>query len=203
MKEMLGQKKKWQNFGRNKNKIKMQYLELLKNLTATQWTFYFLSILTLFGALGTIMSKNAIHSVIYLILTFFSLSAHYIMLNAQFLAVVNIIVYAGAIMVLFLFVVMFLNIKEETQELSKNSLIISATIAGGLLGYILVSAIKKAESVRVDYNNFDASTGLIETLGKVLYKNYMLPFELVSVLFFVAMVGAVMLGKREAGERNF
>ena len=203
MKEMLGQKKTWQNFGRNKNKIKMQYLELLKNLTTTQWTFYFLSILTLFGALGTIMSKNAIHSVIYLILTFFSLSAHYIMLNAQFLAAVNIIVYAGAIMVLFLFVVMFLNIKEETQELSKNSLIISATIAGGLLGYILVSAIKKAESVRVDYNNFDASTGLIETLGKVLYKNYMLPFELISVLFLIAMAGAVMLGKREKGERHF
>jgi NADH-quinone oxidoreductase subunit J len=202
MKEMPGPKKTWKNFGLNKNNS-MQFLEIIKNLTATQWTFYFLSVLTLFGALGTILSKNPIHSVIYLILTFFSLSGHYLMLNAQFLAAVNIIVYAGAIMVLFLFVVMFLNLKEDNQELSKNSVMISATLAGGLLGFILISAIKKAETIRINYNAFDPNVGLIETLGQVLYKNYMLPFELVSVLFLVAMAGAVMLGKREKGERHF
>ncbi len=181
----------------------MQYLELLKNLTLVQWAFYGLSILTLFGALGTILSKNPIHSVLYLILTFFSLSAHYLMLNAQFLAVVNIIVYAGAIMVLFIFVVMFLNMKEEAKELSKNSLLLSSSIAGGLLLFILVGAIKKAETIKVDYNNFDSSTGLIETLGTILYRDYLLPFELVSVLFLIAMVGAVLLGKREKGESHF
>lgn len=180
-----------------------QYFELIKNLSSTQWTFYILSVLTLFGALGTILSKNPIHSILYLILTFFSLSGHYLMLNAQFLAVVNIIVYAGAIMVLFIFVVMFLNLKEDESELSKNSLMISATITGGLLLFILVSAIKKAETYRVDFNTFDKKTGLIENLGGILYRDYLLPFELVSVLFLVAMVGAVLLGKREKGERHF
>ncbi|MFC3813085.1 NADH-quinone oxidoreductase subunit J family protein [Lacihabitans lacunae] len=181
----------------------MQYLEILKNITATQWTFFVLSIFTLFGALGTILSKKPVHSILYLILTFFTLSGHYLMLNAQFLAVVNIIVYAGAIMVLFIFVVMFLNLREEENEMAKNSVMISSFVTGGLLLFILVSVIKKAEVERVNYNNFDPKTGLIETLGMVLYKNYLLPFELVSVLFLVAMAGAVLLGKREKGERHF
>jgi NADH-quinone oxidoreductase subunit J len=180
-----------------------QYIELLKNLTGTQVLFYILSILSLFGALGTILSKNHIHSVLYLILTFFSLSAHYIMLNAQFLAAVNIIVYAGAIMVLFIFVVMFLNLREESQELSKNSLLISATIVGGLLGLILISTLKRADKYNLNFANYKSDTGLIETLGMILYKNYLLPFELVSVLFLIAMVGAMLLGKREKGERHF
>jgi NADH-quinone oxidoreductase subunit J len=160
------------------------------------------SVLALFGAIGTILSKNAIHSVMYLILTFFSLSAHYILLNAQFLAVVNIIVYAGAIMVLFLFVVMFLNIKEENNELTKNSTLIVATILGSSLGVIIVAVIRQSQSRPVQAN-YTPNTGMIETLGKALYTDFLLPFELISVLFLVAMVGAVMLGKREKGERNF
>lgn len=199
---MPGLKKTWRNFGLN-NKDFMQYLELIKNLTFVQWAFYFLSIMSLFGALGTILSKNPIHSVVYLILTFFTLSGIYLLLNAQFLAAVNIIVYAGAIMVLFLFVLMFLNLKKESNELSQNSMLISAAIAGGLLGLILIVAIKKAETIRVNYNDFNAKTGMIETLGKVLYNNYMLPFELVSVLFLVAMSGAVLLAKREKGDSHF
>lgn len=199
---MPGLKKTWRNFGLN-NKDFMQYLELIKNLTFVQWTFYFLSIMSLFGALGTILSKNPIHSVVYLILTFFTLSGIYLLLNAQFLAAVNIIVYAGAIMVLFLFVLMFLNLKKESNELSQNSMLISAAIAGGLLGLILIVAIKKAETIRVNYSDFDPKTGLIETLGKVLFNNYMLPFELVSVLFLVAMSGAVLLAKREKGDSHF
>jgi NADH-quinone oxidoreductase subunit J len=119
------------------------------------------------------------------------------------LAAVNIIVYAGAIMVLFLFVLMFLNLKKESNELSQNSMLISATIAGGLLGLILIVAIIKAETIRLIYKDFDAKTGMIETLGKVLYTNYMLPFELVSVLFLVAMSGAVLLAKREKGDSHF
>ncbi len=178
-------------------------LEILKSLTITHWTFYILSILTLFGALGTILSKNPIHSVIYLILTFFSLSAHYIMLNAQFLAAVNIIVYAGAIMVLFLFVVMFLNLRDESSELNNNAVVIGASLVGGTIGLILIAAIRQTEIQKVNPYNFNAKTGMIETLGQLLFNKYLLPFELVSVLFLVAMAGAVMLGKREKGERHF
>ncbi|NBA88241.1 NADH-quinone oxidoreductase subunit J [Emticicia sp. CRIBPO] len=180
-----------------------QYIEVVKALTPTQWAFYGLSVMALFGALGTIMSKNPIHSVIYLILTFFSLSAHYVMLNAQFLAAVNIIVYAGAIMVLFIFVIMFLNLREESTELNRNTVLIVATVLGSLLGLILISSLKKAEVQYLNPESFRSQTGMIETLGNVLYQDYLLPFELVSVLFLIAMAGAVMLGKREKGERNF
>ncbi|MCP9767361.1 NADH-quinone oxidoreductase subunit J [Lacihabitans sp. LS3-19] len=181
----------------------MHFLEIIKNLSLVQWAFYFLSILTLYGALGTILSKNPIHSVIYLVVTFFSISGIYIMLNAQFLAAVNVIVYAGAIMVLFLFVLMFLNLKEESTEMKTSPMLIAAVSTGLLLGLILIATIRKAEITRVNYNDFDPNTGLIETLGMVLYKNYMLPFELVSVLFLVAMSGAILLGKREKGESHF
>ncbi|KPM46873.1 NADH-quinone oxidoreductase subunit J family protein [Jiulongibacter sediminis] len=181
----------------------METLETIKNLTMTQWSFYAVSVLTLFGALGTILSKNPIHSVIYLIMTFFSLSAHYVLLNAQFLAAVNIVVYAGAIMVLFLFVVMFLNIKDEAPELDNNKIVIGASIVGGTIGVILVAAIRLTESQKIDPSTYQIKTGFIETLGQLLYSKYLLPFELVSVLFLIAMSGAVMLGRKEKGERNF
>jgi len=166
--------------------------------------FSALSVITLFGGLGTILSKNPIHSVIYLILTFFSISAHYILLNAQFLAAVNIIVYAGAIMVLFLFVIMFLNLREGgSNELNKKTTLAAAGIVGVTLGAILLGVLRTAPKEEINPMFFNSQTGIIENLGILLYKDYLLPFELVSILFLAAMVGAVMLGKRESGERNF
>jgi len=165
--------------------------------------FYFLSFLTILSALMVILSRNPIHSVLYLILTFFTLSGHYILLNAQFLAAVNIIVYAGAIMVLFLFVIMFLNIKQDHEESKTNLTKIAAAIVGGTVFVILFGAYRK--SVIPTYNpyEFDSQVGMIESLGKLLFSEYLLPFELASILLLVAMVGAVMLGKREIGERHF
>jgi NADH-quinone oxidoreductase subunit J len=150
----------------------------------------------------TITAKNPVHSVLYLILTFFTLSAHYVLLNAQFLAFVNIIVYAGAIMVLFLFVIMFLNLRENADEEKSGLIKIAAASLGGLMLVLMVAVFRKTIST-VDNLTFDSQTGMVENLGKVLFREYLLPFELVTVLFFVAMVGAVMLAKREAGERNF
>lgn len=165
--------------------------------------FYFLSALTVLSALMVILSKNPIHSVLYLILTFFTLSGHYILLNAQFLAVVNIIVYAGAIMVLFLFVIMFLNIKQDQEETKANIAKIAGAIVGGTLFVILFGAYRKTLIPTYNPNQFDSQIGMIENLGKMLFRDYLLPFELASVLLLVAMVGAVMLGKREIGERHF
>ncbi|HZI02049.1 MAG TPA: NADH-quinone oxidoreductase subunit J, partial [Flavisolibacter sp.] len=81
----------------------------------TQIVFYLLSALSIISALLVITSKNPVHSVLWLIVTFFTISGHYILLNAQFLAVVNIIVYAGAVMVLFLFVIMLMNLNKDTE----------------------------------------------------------------------------------------
>src|SRR5689334_12212418 len=104
--------------------------------------FYFLAFVTLFCATMVVVVKNPIYSVLYLILTFFSLTGHYILLNAQFLAAVNIIVYAGAIMVLFLFVIMFLNLNQNTEPARGNLIKLAAAVAGGMLLVVIVSAMK-------------------------------------------------------------
>ncbi|MEO6282696.1 MAG: NADH-quinone oxidoreductase subunit J [Dyadobacter sp.] len=165
--------------------------------------FYFLSFLTILSAVMVVVSRNPIHSVLYLILTFFTLSGHYILLNAQFLAAVNIIVYAGAIMVLFLFVIMFLNMKQDHEESKTNLTKVAATIVGGTVFVILFGAYRKSIIPSYNPDQFDSQIGMIENLGHLLFRDYLLPFELVSILLLVAMVGAVMLGKREIGERHF
>jgi NADH-quinone oxidoreductase subunit J len=167
------------------------------------YIWYFLTFLTLVSAIMVVVVRNPVHSVLYLILTFFTLSAHYVLLNAQFLAAVNIIVYAGAIMVLFLFVIMFLNLREYSAESKTNLVKLGAAVLGGVLLVLLVAAMRNTQLPPVNPQEYNSQIGMVESLGKVLFRDYLLPFELVTVLFFVAMVGAVMLGKREAGERNF
>jgi NADH-quinone oxidoreductase subunit J len=163
--------------------------------------WYFLTALTILSALMVIISKNPIHSVLYLVFTFFCISGHYVLLNAQFLMVVNIIVYAGAIMVLFLFVIMMLDLRKNQPDSKTNLTKIAGAITGGTFLVLLIAIFRKNEFA--PNPNIDTQIGMVENLGKVLFSQYLLPFELISILFFVAMVGAVMLGKREAGERNF
>ncbi|WAC11297.1 NADH-quinone oxidoreductase subunit J family protein [Dyadobacter pollutisoli] len=172
-------------------------------MNSTVSFFYFLSFLTILSAVMVVVSRNPIHSVLYLILTFFTLSGHYILLNAQFLAAVNIIVYAGAIMVLFLFVIMFLNMKQDHEESKTNLTKVAATIVGGTVFVILFGAYRKSVIPSYNPDQFDSQVGMIENLGHLLFRDYLLPFELASILLLVAMVGAVMLGKREIGERHF
>lgn len=165
--------------------------------------FYFLTFVALLAALGVVFAKNPMHSVLFLVLTFFAISGHYLLLNAQFLAAVNIIVYAGAIMVLFLFVVMFLNLNADTEPNKSALAKVAGAIAGGLLLLVLIAAMRNVNPTGADMSTFDSQIGMVNRLGLVLYQQYLLPFELASVLFLVAMVGSVMLGKREAGERHF
>ena len=158
--------------------------------------FYFLSFLAVLSAMMVVVSKNPVHSVLYLILTFFAIAGHYILMNAQFLAAVHIIVYAGAIMVLFLYVIMMLNMNEEVEPHKSKLLKIAATITGGLLMLVLVG-VSRAAPETTPINQTDTQIGLIKNLGKVLYTDFMLPFEISSILLLAAMVGAVMLGKKE------
>ncbi len=162
----------------------------------TLYLFYFLSFLAILSALMVVISKNPVHSVLYLILTFFAIAGHYVLLNAQFLAAVHIIVYAGAIMVLFLYVIMMLNLNAETEPQKGKWLRVAATMAGGLLMVVLVGALRSA-SDQMQVAAPDSQIGLIKNLGHVLYSDFMLPFEISSILFLAAMVGAVMLGKKE------
>ena len=166
-------------------------------MNITQILFWFLSVVALFSALMVITSKNPVHSVLWLIVTFFSISGHYIMLNAQFLAIVNIIVYAGAIMVLFLFVIMLMNLNKETEPQKNRWLKIAGAVSGGCLMLVLVAALKDTDIRQQQALVNEGNIGLIKNLGRELFTTYVVPFEISSILFLSAMVGAVVIGKKE------
>ena len=144
-----------------------------------------------------LVSKNPVHSVLWLIVVFFSISGHYISMNAQFLAIVNIIVYAGAIMVLFLFVIMLMNMNKETEPQKNIWLKLVGAVSGGCLLMILVSLVKQSTELKTkDVLMKTGDIGLIKNLGNALFTNYVVPFEITSVLFLSAMIGAVVIGKK-------
>lgn len=166
-------------------------------MSVTQILFWVISALTVFSAINVVVSRNPVLSVLWLIITFFSISCHYILLNAQFLAIVNIIVYAGAIMVLFLFVIMLMNLNKETEPQKNKWLRFVGVIAGGSMLLVLVAALKDAESANQLAQMKEGDIGLINHLGNALFNEYVVPFEISSVLFLTAMVGAVVIGKKE------
>jgi NADH-quinone oxidoreductase subunit J len=160
------------------------------------YIFLTLAAISIFTALRMVLSKNPVHSVLYLILTFFAIAGQFILLNAQFLAVVHIIVYAGAIMVLFLFVLMLLNLSKETEPQKSTSWKLSAGIAAGMLLVTLVGALRGGIEVTIPANA-SGKVGLVENLGMVLFTDFVVPFEIAGILFLAAMVGAVLVGKRD------
>jgi len=157
--------------------------------------FWFLSALAVSCALGVILSRNPVNSVLFLIATFFAISGHYLLMNAQFLAIVNVIVYAGAIMVLFLFVIMLMNLNADVEPQKGQLVQLAGVISGGVLFLVILAAIKTAKTESMDKTATDI--GLIANLGRTLFTKYVLPFEISSVLFLSAMVGAVVIGKKE------
>lgn len=166
-------------------------------MNVSEILFYFLSVLALGSAIMLVVSKNPVHSVLWLIVTFVAITGHYILMNAQFLGIVNLIVYAGAIMVLFLFVIMLMNLNAETEPKKNKWLRLAGVVAGGCLLLVLVAALKDADRKGQMVLYGGGEIGLIENLGKVLFTDYVVPFEISSVLFLSAMVGAVVIGKKE------
>ncbi len=159
--------------------------------------FYALSAFAIVSAVMVLISKNPIHSVLWLILVFFAISGHYILLNAQFLAIVNIIVYAGAIMVLFLFVIMLMNVKKDQEPKKQHLVKFIGVIAGGSFLTLLIALVKQTSQLQGKTVLLKEGTiGLIHPLGKALFSDYVVPFEISSVLFLSAMVGAVVIGKK-------
>jgi NADH-quinone oxidoreductase subunit J len=168
-------------------------------MSIIQILFYLLSGLAVFAALMVLLSKNPVHSVLWLIVVFFAISGHYIMLNAQFLAIVNLIVYAGAIMVLFLFVIMLMNLNSSAEPGKHIWMKLAGVVAGGCFLIMLVSLASQApEMTNKTVQLKDGNIGLIKELGRVLFSDFVLPFELTSALFLSAMVGAVVLGKKDS-----
>jgi NADH-quinone oxidoreductase subunit J len=158
--------------------------------------FYILSAIAIISAVMVVFSRKPVHCVLFLVITLFSIAGHYILLNAQFLAAVHIIVYAGAIMVLFLYVIMMLNLSMVAKHYKKDVFRIAVVITGCILMLVMIGTLKGLDQISTGIVEQQES-GLIENLGALLYKDYLLPFEISSILFLTAMVGAVMTAKSD------
>ncbi len=159
--------------------------------------FYIVAALILgFGVL-VITAKSAVHSILFLVADFLCVAALYVMLQAQFLAVIQVMVYAGGIMVLYLFVVMLVNLKRppeahrDPHRLGRLGAVLAAAIFVELAAIFAVGWTKPAAVAGT------LSPNNVEQIGRALYTEYLIPFELASVLLLVAMIGAIILAKRE------
>ncbi|MCC7354846.1 MAG: NADH-quinone oxidoreductase subunit J [Anaerolineae bacterium] len=162
--------------------------------------FVVLGAVAVAAAGAVVLSKNAVHSALFLLLNFISLAVFYVVLNAQFLAVAQVIVYAGAIVVLFLFVIMLIGGEAGRLTAPGQSIVpISAAILSLIFLVALAYGIASGALAGVQgpaSEDVLAQVGNVQALGQVLYTDYLLPVQLVAVLLLVAMVGAVVLAKR-------
>ena len=159
--------------------------------------FCVLAAITLATAFLTIFSRNPIHSAIYLVICFFSIAGHYLLLNAQFLAIVHIIVYSGAIMMLFLFTIMLMNLNEEREVHRPRITRLGAIVSFCLICLVLIAIFINSKPIVGEYVTTGEDYQSIKVLGKILLNEYMVPFEFASILLLVAMIGTVLLSKKE------
>jgi NADH-quinone oxidoreductase subunit J len=169
------------------------------SVTLESFLFYFLAIISVGSALMMVTRRNAVIAALYLILNFFALGGLYLTLHAQFIAFIQILVYAGAIMVLFLFVIMLLNLGDVTRLGEKISY--SKIIAAGLSFGLLMELIYVLGYARVNMPaaHFEKSVdiGTVENIGRELFTTFLFPFEVTSILLLAAIVGAVILAKKK------
>jgi NADH-quinone oxidoreductase subunit J len=159
--------------------------------------FYLFAALTLLCGLLVVanpFSRNPVTSAMFLVLTIVSMAGLFVLLHAFFLAAVQILVYAGAVIVLFLFVIMLLDLKEETRRRFNAFGIAAGVLSVGVVGTLAVRAMLQSG---VDQGHSPHVEGGTKTLGQMLFTQYLLPFEIVSVLLLVAMVGVILLSKKE------
>jgi NADH-quinone oxidoreductase subunit J len=163
--------------------------------------FCVLAAITLSTAFLTVFSRNPIHSAIYLVICFFSVAGHYLLLNAQFLAIVHIIVYSGAIMILFLFTIMLMNLNKENEVHKPRITRLGAIVSFCLVCLILIAIFINSKPIAGEYIATGEDYQSIKVLGKILLNEYMVPFEFASILLLVAMIGTVLLSKKEKLEK--
>ena len=163
--------------------------------------FLYFAAVILVTAVLTVTRKNPIHSVMFMLLLFFHIAGIFVMLNAEFLAAVQLIVYAGAILILYLFVAMLLSVDREVTAQRANRfwpwLIGFGVLIVGEIGLLVVQGGFPADAGHPMRES--SSTG-VGALGIELYTNYLVPFEVASIILLVGLVGAVMLAKKKTNE---
>ncbi len=168
-------------------------------MTLVQAFFAYFAVMITGISILVITRRNPVHSVLWMLILFVHIAALYLFLNAEFLAAIQIIIYAGAILVLFLFVIMLLNLKQtESEKRFQNQWPLG--IVTGVVFVIFFVLILGNMRVTAPFGPYTIeviqSQGNIMTVGKVLYTKYLLPFEIVSLVLLVAIIGAVVLAKR-------
>jgi NADH-quinone oxidoreductase subunit J len=159
--------------------------------------FYVFAALTLlFGVLVVVnpFSRSPVTSAMFLVLAIISMAGLFVLLHAFFLAAVQVIVYAGAVMVLFLFVIMLLDLKEEQHRKIKTIAVVAGLLS---VGTIVAIFLKSLHATNLNAHPAPATEGDTALLGKLLFGQYVLPFEVVSILLLVAMIGVILLSKKD------
>lgn len=168
-------------------------------MTFEQGVFYFLASVTVFSAVMMLLQRNPVNSALFLILNFFCLGGLYLTLNAQFIAMVHIMVYAGAIMVLFLFVIMLLNLGDDKnlrQHLGLR-MYLGIAFSVGLFAELLYILGFSSANNYTQQSPSAVEMGTVEYIGKVLFTKFLFPFEITSFLLLAAIIGAVILAKKK------
>ena len=163
--------------------------------------FYCFAAIMVVSSLMVILRKNPVHSALFLVLTFLCLAVLYLLLNAQFIAAIQVIVYAGAIMVLFIFVIMLLNLESEVSSKSGHGLqkfwamVISIVLA---ISFVSIMTVKVFTGGKGDFSPEAVNAaGNSEVIGRLLFTEFLLPFEITSVLLLAAIIGAIVLAKKK------
>ena len=163
-----------------------------------QILFFIVAAIAIASAVYFVFAKNPMYAILSLIVTMFSIAGMYILLNAQFLGIVQIIVYTGAIMVLFLYILMMLNLNKEDESKKANLPKFIGILSVCILFVGMLGAYKGLSgNTTVAEGNMDYSVGLTKNLGRLLFNEYVLPFELASILILAGIVGAVLIGKKD------
>jgi len=160
--------------------------------------FYLVALVVVASGVLVVTCKSPVNSALALVNTFFCLAIFYVMLHAPFMAAIQVMVYAGAIMVLILFVIMLLNLGVE--QMKKYTHVVWGIIASSLVALLIFFFIKRGQPANIAgeiTNEVVNSVGHTELIGKHLFVDFLLPFEITSILLLVAIVGAVVLAKKE------
>jgi NADH-quinone oxidoreductase subunit J len=168
----------------------------------SQLLWYVFASVAIGGAIGTVTRRNPIASLLFLVVSFFAMAGIYVILGAHFIAAVQVIVYAGAILVLFLFVIMLLNLGHDYRsDLRGGVWIVTGSIVAGVIGWAVANAVRQPDSIPQlgGRASIDAAVEEMNAVGAIaepLFRDYVVAFELTSILLLVAIVGAVLLAKR-------
>ena len=165
-------------------------------MTYEEVIFYFVAALTVIGALGVVLARNVVHSALFLILSLLAVAGVFILLSAEFLAIVQVLIYGGAVTILVLFAMMLTRVRDMPQALDGPQRPFAALVAAAFLGVSILAVVSTdwpGETNKITVISF-------RELGEALFRTWAIPFEIASLVLLVALVGAIILARGEEGE---